>query len=416
MGFLVVVVYVVLNLLSPADIFPALAPYRVLLVLALLTLPLTVIPFLTSQVIIKIPTQFLLVVAFLFFAVVSWVPHGWFGGSLKVIDRLVPNIIVYFVGVVHFRSPGRLSTLRFALVLVGLFVLGASLSQLPQARAIGHESPYVLTGLGDPRIRGLGVLHDPNFFGQYLLMLLPLLFVSTKPNKKGIGYFAAVLLTLIFLYGIYLTHSRGALMGCLLLIGLYLTRKWKIVGLFVSFLGGAFVLAAINLTSQRTVSIGGGIDRLAIWSDGLGLFKGSPLWGIGYNAFSGVVGMTAHNSFLLCASELGLVGYFFWMSILVVTLVQLHEAARLPSTDPKWAQWASAIRTSLIVFLFTSFFLSRTYDLPLYLLLGMAGAVIASSGGEQKLLATRTSWPAWAASLCVFSIVLIYVLVRLRVV
>ena len=126
--------------------------------------------------------------------------------------------------------------------------------------------------------------------------------------------------------------------------------------------------------------------------------------------------MTAHNSYLLCAAELGLIGYFFWMSILVVTIIYLRRAAKMPSADPIWARWASAINMSLITYLFTSFFLSRTYDLPLYLLLGIAGAVINASGGEQKLLATPSRWPVWAAGACISSIMLIYVLVRLRAV
>jgi O-antigen ligase len=416
MGFVVVLVYVTLYLLSPADIFPALAPYRVLLILALLTLPLSILPLLTDNVLIKLRTQFLLVILFFLYAMVSWAPHGWFGGSMVVIDTLVPNLIVYFVGAIHFRSPWRLSFLRFALVLVALYILGMALSQVPEARATNMQTPYVMAGMEEPRIRGLGVLHDPNFFGQYLLMLLPLLFVSAKPKGMGIGYVAAVPLALIFIYGIYMTNSRGAMLGLLLLIGLFLIRKFKRAGLLLSGAVGVAVLAAINLTRERTISVSGGIDRLKIWSDGLGYFKSSPIWGIGYYAFPDREGMTAHNSYLLCASELGLIGYFFWISILVVTFMQLWQITKSPSADPVWSRWASAINLSLIGYLFTSFFLSRTYDLPLYLLLGMAGAVISSAGGEQKLMPAHSFWPARAAALCVISIALIYVLVRLRAV
>jgi O-antigen ligase len=414
MGFLVVLVYVSLYLLSPADLFPALVPYRILLVLALLTLPLSVIPMLQSQVVINLKTQFLLVLAFFLFALVSWVPHGWFGGSMVVLDSLVPNLIVYFVGIVHFRGLGRLKILRFALVLVALYVIWAALSQVPEARATGIETPYVMAGIDKPRIRGLGVLHDPNFLGQYLLMLLPMLFVTTKPNGMGRGYILAVPVTLVFLYGIYMTNSRGAALGCVLLIGLYLTKKFKRAGLLLSGVVGMAVLAVVNVSRTRTISISGGIDRLALWSDGLAYFKSSPLWGIGYYGFIGKEGMTAHNSYLLCASELGLIGYFFWMSILVVTIIQLRRVAKLPSADPSWIRWAGALTMSLATYMFTSFFLSRTYDLPLYLLLGMAGAVISSAGGEQKLALQQSKWPVWAAGLCVFSIMLIYVMVRLR--
>jgi putative inorganic carbon (HCO3(-)) transporter len=416
MGFLVVLVYISLYLLSPGDMLPALAPYRILLVLGLLTLPLSVIPFLQSQVIVRLRTQFLLIGAFFLVALVSWIPHGWFGGSLTVFDMLFPNLIVYFIGIVHFRSLTRLKVLRLALVLVAITIITTALSQVPVANATGMEMPYVLTGYENPRIRGLGVLHDPNFLGQFLLMLLPMLFVSTKPKGMRMGYIAAIPVALFFFFGIYMTVSRGAALGCILLIGLYLIRKFKKVGLVISSVIGAGIFAVVNLSRSRSISISGGIDRISLWSDGLAIFKSSPLWGIGFYAFPGREGMTAHNSYLLCAAELGLIGYFFWMSVLVVTLFQLRQASRAPSIDPGWNRWATALGMSLVTYMFTSFFLSRVYDLPLYLLLGMSGAVISSAGGEQKLGLRNSMWPVWSGALCVGLIAMVYIMVRLRAV
>ena len=50
------------------------------------------------------------------------------------------------------------------------------------------------------------------------------------------------------------------------------------------------------------------------------------------------------------------------------------------------------------------------------LLIGMAGAVIISAGGEEKFSLRGTHWPAWAGVLCVGLLMLIYILVRLRMV
>jgi O-antigen ligase len=146
-------------------------------------------------------------------------------------------------------------------------------------------------------------------------------------------------------------------------------------------------------------------------------FKHSPVWGIGFGGFSARLGMTAHNSYLLCAAELGLVGYFFWMSILVVTMMQLNRVPKIVGkSNPALAQWAMALRLSLGVYMFTGFFLSRTYDLPLFLLIGMSGAVITAAGGDQAIPVRGTGWPAWSAGLCVGVLGLIYVMLRLRAV
>jgi hypothetical protein len=66
--------------------------------------------------------------------------------------------------------------------------------------------------------------------------------------------------------------------------------------------------------------------------------------------------------------------------------------------------------------MFTGFFLSRTYDLPLFLLIGMSGAVITAAGGDQAFPVRGTGWPAWSAGLCVGVLGLIYVMLRLRAV
>ena len=58
--------------------------------------------------------------------------------------------------------------------------------------------------------------------------------------------------------------------------------------------------------------------------------------------------MTAHNSFLLCAAELGLVGFFLWMSIIVVTMIQLNRVPEVVGNRiPALARWAIAVRLSL---------------------------------------------------------------------
>jgi hypothetical protein len=66
--------------------------------------------------------------------------------------------------------------------------------------------------------------------------------------------------------------------------------------------------------------------------------------------------------------------------------------------------------------MFTSFFISRTYDLPLFLLLGMSGGVIIAAGGDEAVPLRGTKWAAWSLGLCVSILALIYVMLRLRVV
>ena len=173
MGLIIVLAYVALNLLSPADLFPIIAPFCPILILALASVPMSLLDRMQAPEIGKLRIQTLLVLAFFGIALASWLPHGWLGGGLATLVELAPNIIVYFVAVIEFRTPFRLRLLRTVLVCVAVWVMAAAFFELAGARATGASTPYVLAtpallNQTEVRIRGLGMLHDPNVFGQFL--------------------------------------------------------------------------------------------------------------------------------------------------------------------------------------------------------------------------------------------------------
>jgi putative inorganic carbon (HCO3(-)) transporter len=415
-----VLLYIALNLLSPADMLPFLAPFRPMLILALLNVPVGLLARLQAPEVGKLRTQFAMVLLFFGFASAALIPHRQYGANLTTVAELAPNVLAYFLGIVFFRSPARLRLVRGVLAAVALFILLNALLELPFSHAGGVSAPYVMvTGHSmnemEFRIRGLGMLQDPNTYGQFVLLVLPLLFVPKSNDGLGVGWLAAVPITLLFLLGVYLTGSRGAALGVAVVCGLFLIRRLKVTGAVLTTVFGGLVLLGVNAYKTRTISMQGGLDRLAIWSDGLSYFKSSPVWGIGPRNFATNFGSTAHNSYLLVAAELGLVGFFLWMSMLLVTLIQLGRLPKIiGKSNPELARWAVGLRISLGGYMFTSFFLSRAYDLPLYMLLGMCGGVIVAAGGDDAVPLRGTFWPAWTLIACVGILGLIYVMLRLR--
>jgi O-antigen ligase len=244
-----------------------------------------------------------------------------------------------------------------------------------------------------------------------------MLYVSKKDSGLGVGWLLAIPVTLLFLIGVYYTGSRGAEMGVAALIAMYLIGKSKTTGLLLSGVFAGLLLLVINATRSRTITMQQGMDRLAIWSDGMSYVKHSPIWGNGWGSFTDMQGMTAHNSFLLVAAELGIVGLFLWTSIIVVTMIQLSRVPKvIGATNPALARWAVATRLALGVYLVTGFFLSRAYQLPLFLLYGMAGAIVANAGGDDAIPLRGTAWPLRTLGICVGVLALIYVMLRLRMV
>src|SRR5262249_49902868 len=129
----------------------------------------------------KLRTQAILVFLFFGFACAALIPHRLYGANVKTLEDLLPNVLAYFLGIIHFRNPQRLRIIRALLIFIAIFILVNGALELPFARASGAETPYVFvaghtTDTMYFRIRGLGMLRDPNTYGQFVLMLLPMLF------------------------------------------------------------------------------------------------------------------------------------------------------------------------------------------------------------------------------------------------
>jgi len=201
---------------------------------------------------------------------------------------------------------------------------------------------------------------------------------------------------------------------------------------------------AMNFSGGRDISMQAGEDRLEFWGTGLQLFKSSPLFCIGFGNFADHnFGHTAHNSFVLCLAELGMMGYSLWMGLLVFTVAGLNSiiasikalrpGARHVShpliqlSSPDWdledggnrqevERWAKMLRLSLAGFLAAAWFLSRTYALALYLILGMAVALLWLTSEKEETVNRQPLWTLFGltARLEFAAIALIYACLRAR--
>jgi hypothetical protein len=195
------------------------------------------------------------------------------------------------------------------------------------------------------------------------------------------------------------------------------------------------------------------------------MFKHAPVFVFGFGNFTDFYEFTAHNSFVLCLAELGLVGSLIWVALLVTTFMGLNKIVKrqeksrqqapfpdqagiakrpyrpmrleahsllsktfrtpmVPVADFKNApefcvlypvpqQWVLAVRLALLSFVTTSWFLSRAYQTPMYLILGLATATILLQQDKAKVR-IRTSWIFLTLAVEASTIALIYEIVRLR--
>ena len=186
-------------------------------------------------------------------------------------------------------------------------------------------------------------------------------------------------------------------------------------GILVGVLLGAVVVTNVaggRGFSAQEESAG---ERILAWSEGLTMLRHQPLFGVGYNSFTDHHDRTAHNSFVLGFAELGLIGYFAWLALVVTAFRDVNQVANLSEEGAEVVSrpYAAMLRSSLLGFLTCAFFLSRTYAPPLFLLLALCAATWRCASDEvrnTKLLPSQR-WILATALLLVGSIALVYVMV-----
>jgi O-antigen ligase len=282
----------------------------------------------------KNSVQTYLLVAFIGAIALSQVAHGWLGGVVESWRLFLPSAAVFFFLVVNVTTVRRLKIA--ALTAVGSCLI-VTVEALCGYYAGYHGEMFVLlSNIFSPednvigqlsRIRGAGFLSDPNDFAQILLIALPLAFIAWRRGRAVTNFFVVLVPTALLLWTTYLTHSRGGLIA-LAAVALMAARK-KLGTTASTALAAVFILGmlALDFTGGRGISAADGADRLEAWANGLEMFKSAPLFGIGFNGFTDLYEITAHNSFVLCLAELGLLGSTLWVALLVTTTMGLNQIA-----------------------------------------------------------------------------------------
>jgi O-antigen ligase len=331
MGFALTVLYIVFTIISPEQFGKDWANYHALMYLAAIT-ALASLPSMATYSFWKTSIQTYLLAGFIVAIALSQVAHGWLAGVVESWHLFLPSAAVFFFIVANVTTIRRLKIVTLAAVASCLVV---TVEALCGYYAGYHDGMFVLlTNISSPqddvigqltRIRGAGFLSDPNDLAQILLIALPLAFIAWRRGRMVSNFFVVLVPSALLLWTTYLTHSRGGLLA-LAAVALLAARK-KLGTSASTALAAVFILGmlALDFTGGRGISAADGADRLEAWANGLEMFKSAPVFGIGFNSFTDLYEITAHNSFVLCLAELGLLGSTLWVALLVTTTTGLNR-------------------------------------------------------------------------------------------
>jgi len=299
---------------------------------------------------------------------------SWTERSVEFLDKMAKVFLFTFMLSHVVVTRRRLWQLTVLLTMLALY-LGHEAKIAPPGAFMNNR----LDGIGGPDFResaGLAI---------HLFALMPFVAIVLLQKKlwlKGLAFFAAG----YSMNAILLCRARSAFVAGIVagVVAIWYVprqyRRWIILALILGAIGG-FILSdewfwerMMTITSSGEEREGSAAIRLGIWRGAWEMFKEHP-WGIGVGYFRYrignyvddpfLAGRDAHNSFVICATELGFLGLAFYVGALTIawcTLSRLSKRIRTQLPDPGLFELlVLAARLALIVYVISGLFVSRFY-------------------------------------------------------
>jgi O-antigen ligase len=253
-----------------------------------------------------------------------------------------------------------------------------------------------------------GPIDDPNFWGQILVLVMPLAIYRVLKEKDLVLRLLAGLSAFFIAIAIIGTFSRGAFLALILsvvLIALQQRVRYSVIFVvavtvllvmpflpkgFSDRMGTLTIFTSSNASVHSEVSFQGRTSELLA---AVGMFSDHPILGVGagnyvvhYQDYASRLGLErrtedrqAHSLYLEIAAETGLLGltvFFALITSLMVSLNQTRQQLKLLGKDEKWSPWIISLQIGIIAYLTSSIFLHGDYIRYLWLPIGMGAVII----------------------------------------
>jgi putative inorganic carbon (HCO3(-)) transporter len=402
MSFALFVIYLLLMFARPWEHYPELRDWHLIEVGSILALVGGALAVLTGA---RPPLRAVQVT--LIVALVIWItltvaisPLRSVEAFERVLDFTKGPLTALLLVLLNVTSVRRIRTVAFVLTIPAVFLSVLTISdynrhaeEVSRSTRGDLEAPSIETEWDNPspdeapqvqfdpneefRVMKKGLFGDPNDLALTLIAILPFTILQRRSGAYVRNVLFVWLPVAVIVYGVYVTRSRGGVLALACVIGLLVRQR---LGNSLSVaVSGVMVMAllAAGFVGSRSMSIDKSASgRIEMWSAGLQNIKQSPVWGIGFGNFDAINDKAAHSAYVQSFAELGMVGYLLWLGMLMLTLDDLrliHASTNAEGAELR--KWARAIQISLIGFLVGSIFLSRAYDVQLFILIGLGIAV-----------------------------------------
>jgi len=377
MSFIWLVLYLITMIMRPQDWVSLFFRFPIVDVLVFLTAFTIIIEkVLSKKGFVKVP-QAKLMYGLYVAVIMSHAVHLYVGGMIFSFQSFLVLFVLFFLILNGIDSEFKFKVMIWLIIIQTVILVPQGIYQVQHGYGWAGQqitiNPHVL---GEVRINWVGIFNDPNDLALLFVVSVGLLLPFIFGRSVYIQRLLSVFLVGMLFYGIYLTNSRGGLLALMATVFFYFvrqTRRFALGGL----IGGLVAVTIFALGPSRLWLISAGASaaygRIELWYEGILMLKSNPLFGVGYGMFMEDVPQTAHNSFILAAAELGMVGLFFWMGLIYSSFKSL---SLIQEKVPHLRTYALGLQSALIGFCAAAFFLSRTYVILPYILFALSGALL----------------------------------------
>jgi putative inorganic carbon (HCO3(-)) transporter len=381
-AYVFILAYVALVYVRPQDYVPELQGLTILPVF----LGLSLLCWLPARGKSFEAAQHILLPVLVVYAALVIALRGWVTGGITAFNDMLPAMVVFYVVATTTITLPRHRLLMKLILACGLVLAFHGIDQVQAG--IGWSGAELSQGT---RITYIGLFNDPNDLAVVFVVVLPMLGYLFS-ESRWLGKLVYAVAACPLLYAIYLTNSRGGMLAALTQFLVYAAGRY---GYVKAGIAGAIAASGLLMLPSRLDQLdadeASAAGRVDAWYAGLEMLRAYPLFGVGKDNFSDHHGLAAHNMLVLGFAELGLVGYFFWLSFLSLSIYMVWRVARttaeqagppVPGEDTPWAAYQKISRTyfySMVGFFVTCFFLSRTFNMQLFLLCAMCTGIYQCS-------------------------------------
>ena len=258
-------------------------------------------------------------------APISHLPHTYFAGAINSIEPVFKVCFFTFLLFVVLDRPSRLRAMIALFIGMACFMAVHGHLQQTQGYGFAFQPPIYIPPIEDePGYYAswfFGIFGDPNDMGQFLAACVPLAFCLTKRRTLH-GFLIGCGVSWLLYTGLLDCHSRGAMVGlaaaATTLVLTWLPDRW------FPLLLGLGMIAALGMCPFAGAFLDESAhERIVFWGEANYVFKHNLIFGIGYDMFWQVLekSRAAHNAFVACYTELGLLGYWFWFGLIQLGII-----------------------------------------------------------------------------------------------